>query len=334
MGDGASGQLTNTGECAADRPGEGRGNCHAFVHELGGAGWAGVYWQYPDNNWGDSPGYDVPDGATHVQFYAWTNIAGQNADFFVGGIGGTYSDSLSAGVSGVLTEEPVLYTISLAGQTVGQVIGGFGWSWAPGADATLYLDDIVWLDDGLATTSTSSYSTETTVPEDVTLPFAVDSVFAASGYMGDGAAGGLTDTGVCHDERPGGGEGNCHSFVHEVGSAGWAGVYWQFPSNNWGDAPGAAIPAGATKIRFYAWADQPWLSADFFAGGINIGGPGPYSDGFSLGTGDLELTTSPRLIEIDLSTASYADGVIGGFGWSWAPDASPATLYIDDIVWE
>ena len=37
-------------------------------------------------------------------------------------------------------------TIDFGGVAPGQVIGGFGWSWAPSADATLYVDDIVYVD--------------------------------------------------------------------------------------------------------------------------------------------------------------------------------------------
>src|SRR5689334_16647171 len=65
-------------------------------------------------------------------------------------------------------------------------------------------------------------------------PLLVDDVFIAAGYMGDGEkAGGITDEESCASPRFGEGKGKCHKFTWTPGAAGWGGVWWQFPAENW-----------------------------------------------------------------------------------------------------
>ena len=161
----------------------------------------------------------------------------------------------------------------------------------------------------------------------VALPFAVDDVFAASGYMGDAEIGGMTDTPDC-PQRAGEARGLCHRIVWTPAGVGWTGVYWQGPENNWGQLPGLSIAPGATAIRAWAWAEAP-VTIELFAGGIT----GEYADTFDV-RASVELTTTPTEVVLDLSDATY-DAVIGGFGFSTGgePDA-PVTLYLDDLTWE
>jgi acyl-CoA reductase-like NAD-dependent aldehyde dehydrogenase len=67
MGDGATAgsilQEINM-SCLATRPVPAAGNCHKFTYTpvaiaSGGLSWGGVYWQYPVNNWGASPGKKI-----------------------------------------------------------------------------------------------------------------------------------------------------------------------------------------------------------------------------------------------------------------------------------
>lgn len=114
-----------------------------------GAGWAGIYWQHPANNWGDKRGgYDLSK-YTKMTFWA----KGENGDevvdkFFIGGITGQTEegDSDEASISPVeLTKDWELYEISLEGLDMSHIIGGFGF--AANADAnpdgfTIYIDEI------------------------------------------------------------------------------------------------------------------------------------------------------------------------------------------------
>ena len=112
-----------------------------------GAGWAGVYWQNPSNNWGTRPGgYDLT-GAKKVTFWAKGEKGGERIEEFkVGGIAGEYPDSDVAGIGPVvLTAEWQQYSIDLEGKDLSSISGGF--CWVANADSnpqgvTFYLDDI------------------------------------------------------------------------------------------------------------------------------------------------------------------------------------------------
>lgn len=170
------------------------------------------------------------------------------------------------------------------------------------------------------------------------LPLAVSSVFAPSGYMGDGADGTAVVADMMCAERPSGARGDCYRFTYEAGPMLWAGVYWQYPPNNWGMSEGKAMPAGATQVSFYAAGA---------AGGevltIKIGGIRdtmlPYSDTISAQE-TFTLTTEMTKYSVDLTGQSY-DRVIGGFSWATAyPEATdpataaPIVFFLDDVVWE
>jgi len=114
-----------------------------------GAGWSGVFWQNPPNNWGTQPGgYDLK-GAKKLVFWARGDKGGENiAEFKMGGITGEYADSDSASVGPItLTTDWKEYTIDLTGKDLSSIIGGF--CWVANAEANpngfiFYLDDIYY----------------------------------------------------------------------------------------------------------------------------------------------------------------------------------------------
>lgn len=112
-----------------------------------GAGWIGVYWQNPANNWGDQMGgYDLT-GYKKATFWARGKSGGEViAEFKVGGISGMYSDSDSTGIGPVvLTKDWKQYTINLEGIDLSYISGGFEFSASLQDNPfgfTFYLDDI------------------------------------------------------------------------------------------------------------------------------------------------------------------------------------------------
>jgi hypothetical protein len=129
------------------------GSCHVVTYAppaSGGKGWGGVYWQFPANNWGTKPGYDLPTGAKQVAFSAKGLKGGEKVTFLAGGIigaGNPYSDSVKAMTTVTLTTDWAPYTIDLSGQSYTQVIGGFGWTMAAadvGTSGGFFVDDIQW----------------------------------------------------------------------------------------------------------------------------------------------------------------------------------------------
>jgi len=180
---------------------------------------------------------------------------------------------------------------------------------------------------GSGTTTTGG--TTVTTGGSIGLPFAVDNHFAPSGYMGDGITGGLVDSPDC-DQRAGEAWGSCHRVAWTPGSKGWAGIYWQYPENNWGEEAGMPIQEGATRVRLWAWSEVDGVNLEVFVGGMG----GTFADTFNANA-NASLSSTPTEISIDLSSATYTS-VIGGFGFSLGGASSEDTVvvYIDDIAWE
>jgi len=112
-----------------------------------GAGWMGMYWQNPANNWGSKKaGFDLT-GAKKLTFWARGEKGGEIvSEFKIGGITGEFSDTDSAGIGpAMLTQEWKQYEIDLEGKDLSHIIGGFCLS-ANSDDNPdgfiIYLDDI------------------------------------------------------------------------------------------------------------------------------------------------------------------------------------------------
>src|SRR5438046_2577147 len=86
-------------------------------------------------------------------------------------------------------------------------------------------------------------------PDDapLTAPFVISDHFAPTGYMGDGEVNGLVtmDNDACPTRAPGA-VGDCYKVVYTPAGT-WAGIYWQYPANNWGAKPGRKILPGAKR---------------------------------------------------------------------------------------
>jgi len=89
-------------------------------------GWAGIYWLYPADNLGSNSGLDL-SGARDLKFSAKGEREAL-AEFIVGGVRGTYSDSIQPtllrqeGLAGEYSD----FSIDLQGQDLSSVIRGFG----------------------------------------------------------------------------------------------------------------------------------------------------------------------------------------------------------------
>jgi exo-beta-1,3-glucanase (GH17 family) len=117
--------------------------------------WAGIYWQFPLNNWGDYPGYEIikekMTGHEKLEFYARGEKGGEKAEFKIGGIYSStkpYHDSFGPLTTGMitLTKEWQMHSISLQGRDLSNLIGGFCWVTdyiSNPAGCTIYLDNIL-----------------------------------------------------------------------------------------------------------------------------------------------------------------------------------------------
>jgi hypothetical protein len=176
----------------------------------------------------------------------------------------------------------------------------------------------------------------------VTLPLDISSVFVPSGYMGDGETAGSvvmmplkpTDPQDCGGDRSPPAIGICYtvSYMPVAMGKGWAGVYWQYPADNWGAMPGLDIPAGAKQVSAWAKGGAGGEMLTLVAGGIESAGM-TYQDSFKANT-VATLTTSWAEYTFMLPT-TYGP-VLGGFAWSvGAPMGGGSVSFsIDSIEWE
>jgi hypothetical protein len=119
----------------------------------------------------------------------------------------------------------------------------------------------------------------------------------------------------------------------QSGAVGWAGVYWQYPPNNWGDWAGRAI-RGASKVVFWASGQKGGEIVEFKSGGISAGGK-KYRDTFEATLGSVVLSKDWKRYEISLKGKDLSN-VIGAFAWVARKDANPGglTFYLDDMRFE
>jgi hypothetical protein len=118
--------------------------CIRVIYSIGQP-WAGIYWQDPENNWGDKEGGYNLTGAEKLTLFAKGESGGEIIKFSMGGAEGDYPDSASAWIEVTLTDTWQEYTIDLTGKNLSHIITGFGWfaTQANNPDGcAFYLDDI------------------------------------------------------------------------------------------------------------------------------------------------------------------------------------------------
>lgn len=343
-------------ECDRCDPHSGEMAVRASFSPTGTLGWAGAYWQYPENNWGNlSDGLDL-SWANKLTFWAKGKIGGERIRFFVGGIGDKndpYPDSLRPEVTTgfiELTDQWQKYTINLLiarpepsyGQNLSHLIGGFGWATdkcANPAGATFYLDDIYYEYDPNSippSPSGSTFAIYTDAAEQ-------GNHYFPTGWMGDATVAERVSLTECWSDNPHSGQSSIRiAYTQEV--IGWAGVYWLRPDGNWGARPGGYDLTGADRLTFWARSETPNAQVKFLIGGA---GYQVDSQGNAICSSPLEpyhdsvcpKIEKPETISniwtkytIDLHQYSPdLSKVVGGFGWVAEGEV---IFYLDDITYE
>ncbi|HWB10368.1 MAG TPA: glycoside hydrolase family 2 TIM barrel-domain containing protein [Pirellulales bacterium] len=150
--------------------------------------------------------------------------------------------------------------------------------------------------------------------------------YVPTGWMGETKQIGLAED--C-DLKPHGGK-TCIRAEYRA-AAGWGGVVWQHPANNWGDKPGGWNLSGATRLTFWARGERGDETVSFQFG--LLGADKRYRD---TARGQIEkarLTNEWKQYSIDLSGLDLAR-VVTGFAWVVAGQGEPVTFYLDDIRYE
>jgi len=114
--------------------------------------------------------------------------------------------------------------------------------------------------------------------------------------------------------------------------AGWMGIYWQNPANNWGTLMGGYDLTGYKKLVFWARGEKGGeVIAEFKVGGIT----GAYPDSDSTSIGPITLTPEWKEYDIDLSRLDLSY-ISGGFVFTAAVRDNPEgfVIYLDNIKYE
>jgi hypothetical protein len=167
--------------------------------------------------------------------------------------------------------------------------------------------------------------------------------FIASGWMGDNNSADAKGTkgDIFMDEQsmdnPHSGT-TCLKFIFtakKTKGKGWSGIYWQNPSDNWGDKNGGFDLSGMTKLTFWVRGAKGGEVIRFKVGGIGIRENKPYPDSVEVETEPIELTDTWKQYTINLAGRDLSY-VSGGFCWVASADLNPegATFYLDDIKFE
>lgn len=308
-----------------------------------GQGWAGVYWQSAQNNWGSTnTGYDLSDFNKLVFKAKGKNGNEVITTMKVGGITTdptgkpvAFPDSASVEYGPIrVTKDWQEYSINLEGKDLAYINGGLGIIFnadQAGEEQTVYLDDVYFVKDA---------SLEKAV-QTINFPFYVyadkkslDNHFIPSGWMPATAARDIKIDPSC-TTAPYSGDTCIRLEYKNTSGSRWAGVYWQQPAGNWGNVPNAGYNLqGATKLTFWAKGETGnEMINEFKMGGMSSG---EYPDSDSVSIGPIQLTKEWKKYEIDLRGRDLSR-VIGGFCWSTNIDINNPdgiVFYIDEIRYE
>lgn len=148
MGDGPA---VSVDPACAVKPQSGT-SCMKWTYDLVAGkkeGWAGVYWQDPENNWNgdkDNAGFNLKNAKT-LKFWARGENGGETLKFGFGGCTGKFGDTAKKEMAGVkLTKDWQEFSIPLDGLDLQRVVFGFMWAvdgkQNTGQKVVFYLDDI------------------------------------------------------------------------------------------------------------------------------------------------------------------------------------------------
>jgi hypothetical protein len=264
-----------------------------------GINWAGVYWLFPDKNWGEHQGLDI-SGAERLNFWAKGEKGGEKVEFKMGGVN-LYAepdtskknydscDLLSTGVRTLSTKWEEFF-IDLSKKD----------------SFAVYLNGEAGANNRYFPSGWYNGSNNMKVdPNWEQNPHSGSSCFRVE-WTG----------------RPG------------IDSWMWNGIMWQYPEGNWGEKRGYDL-TGASKLTFWARTDEKGLKINFLVGINGKDTCGEVPTGYI----QIDPTDSGNWTQhtIDL-TGKDLSNVRGGFGFTFNdendPDPNGCIFYLDDIQFD
>lgn len=161
--------------------------------------------------------------------------------------------------------------------------------------------------------------------------------FIPSGYMGDASALKMISSDISaplsSTDTSKVGETCLKIKYSGKGPAGWAGIFWMTPANNWGKIKGAGYDLRkAKKLTFWMKGEKGGERVS----SIKFGGiVGAYPDTDSGSRDSIKLKSTWTRYEIDLAGKDMRH-IVGGFVFTVTRGDNPrgATFYLDEIAYE
>lgn len=308
-----------------------------------GQGWAGIYWQSSQNNWGDKDtGFDLSDFNKLTFKAKGVNGSEVISVVKVGGITHTpngdsvaYPDSTNVEYGPIrLTKEWQEYSINLVDKDLSYINGGLCIVFNANhvnESQSIYLDDINYVYDAKIKKEDAATNLPFYVYADAN---SLDNHFIPSGWMPATAAKDLKLNVNWENYSFSGSSCIRTEYTNNSGTR-WAGIYWQQPANNWGTVPGAGFNLqNAAKLTFWARGEQGGeVINEFKIGGI---ASGEHIDSDSASIGPVQLTKEWVKYEIDLRGRDLSY-IVGGFCWATNIDVNNPEgiiFYLDEIKYE
>lgn len=161
------------------------------------------------------------------------------------------------------------------------------------------------------------------------------SLYVPSGFMGDSEALKMSTTYESAPTASGEvGKTSLKIVYQPKGSAGWAGIYWLTPANNWGTVKGAGFDLSqAKRLTFWVRGDKGGeVIAEIKVGGMSAG---QYPDSDEASLGPLKLSTAWEQYSIDLTNKDLRH-IVGGFAFTMRriDNVRGAKFYLDEISFD
>jgi len=310
----------------------------------GGQGWAGIYWQSVQNNWGSNDtGFDLSDfnklvflakGAKGGEVLTTVKVGGITRNPATGQPV-NYPDTVDVEIGPIrLTNDWQEYYVNLVDEDLSSINGGLALVFnadQTDGEQTIYIDEIRYVYDPNLTKEEARINLPFYVYADVG---SLDNHFIPSGWM---PATGARDLKINTNWKnyPFSGDSCIRLEYRNNSGARWAGIYWQYPAGNWGAVPDVGFDLqGATKLTFWARGDKgDETITEFKMGGLSSG---EYPDSDTASIGPIQLTKEWQKYEIDLRGRDLSY-VIGGFCWATNIDVNDPegiVFYLDEIKYE
>lgn len=165
--------------------------------------------------------------------------------------------------------------------------------------------------------------------------YSIEELFIPSGFIGCNNQ--ITIEDAYQKEFHSAPFGNRITFIDNC-DAGWAGIYWQLPTSNFGDKPGINLSGlGYSKVTFWAKGETGGEVIEFGSGCIDDP-KAKFKDSYCAKIANRRVVLENEWVQysIEFDEGTDLNSVVGAFYWSspWRANSNGLVFYLDDMQFE